>query len=264
MIHYPGSKQKLARIIVPALLSFGRFAEYREPFCGTCSVGLRYLRSGYATNAWINDIDRSLMAAWDMIVNDPEPLIRRIQRFQPSVEKFYDYKERLLINNQKPQNAAFQRLAIHAMSYGALGVKAATPMGGNGQHKTYNVDSRWNPPGMIKQIRKAHSVLTGLRGEVRITAGDYEPLILDESIRALLYVDPPYVGKGYKVYQYSFNEAQHIRLAELLKHTRHSWLLSYDDCDFIRELYSWAQIASVPVTYTICKAIRTRELLIWR
>ncbi len=86
------------------------------------------------------------MAAWEMIVNDPQLLIQSIRRFQPSVEASYKIKGRLQVNNERPQDAGFMKLAIHAISFSSLGPQAATPMGGErtgqGLHGLLPVDAR--------------------------------------------------------------------------------------------------------------------------
>ena len=59
----------------------------------------------------------------------------------------------------------------------------------------------------------------------------------------MLYVDPPYFKADQKrAYTKSFELEDHIRLAELLKHTEYYFCLSYDDVEEIRDLYSWAHI----------------------
>ena len=56
----------------------------------------------------------------------------------------------------------------------------------------------------------------------------------------------------------------HRRLAAKLKEMKQPWLLSYDDCPEVRALYSWAQIETVDVGYSICGQTRKRELLVSR
>lgn len=50
------------------------------------------------------------------------------------------------------------------------------------------------------------------------------------------YIDPPYVDtEGY--YMVGFNMDDHIRLHSLLKEINGKFLLSYNDCEFVKELY---------------------------
>jgi DNA adenine methylase len=41
----------------------------------------------------------------------------------------------------------------------------------------------------------------------------------------------------------------HERLSEVLKKTEHKWLITYDDSEYIRNLYSFAQIEEWNLTY---------------
>lgn len=56
---------------------------------------------------------------------------------------------------------------------------------------------------------------------------------------AIFYVDPPYVGSEqyYNRKYSSFGEADHIRLNECLKRIKGRFILSYNDCELVRELY---------------------------
>lgn len=53
----------------------------------------------------------------------------------------------------------------------------------------------------------------------------------------LFYLDPPYYGAE-KYYQKEFSGENHIKLAEMLKNVEGKFILSYNDCEYIRELYS--------------------------
>jgi DNA adenine methylase len=78
---------------------------------------------------------------------------------------------------------------------------------------------------------------------------DFEQMILEEG--GVLYLDPPYYVKGNDLYQCGFTEEDHHRLAESLRNTSNPWILSYDDCPEVRELYQWAKYESVDVNYSI-------------
>jgi site-specific DNA-adenine methylase len=73
-----------------------------------------------------------------------------------------------------------------------------------------------------------------------ITAGDFEPLILDTSKRACLFLDPPYWDCPW--FDYDFSHADHRRLARLLQQTDHAWLLTQRDHPAVRQRYEWAHI----------------------
>jgi len=66
---------------------------------------------------------------------------------------------------------------------------------------------------------------------------DYKIIFeLFDSIDTLFYVDPPYYKKYY--YEYNFeSDEQHIELFNILKNIKGKFLLSYQDREFITELY---------------------------
>lgn len=64
---------------------------------------------------------------------------------------------------------------------------------------------------------------------------------------ACFYLDPPYVAseKYYKTDLNSFKMADHRRLNTILKTVKGRFILSYNDCDFVREAYKDYNIRSV-------------------
>lgn len=57
--------------------------------------------------------------------------------------------------------------------------------------------------------------------------------------RSLVYMDPPYFEKAHELYPIYFKEPDHIRLAKYLNNQKQMrWLVSYDDTEEIRSLYS--------------------------
>ena len=74
---------------------------------------------------------------------------------------------------------------------------------------------------------------------------DFEALIRQyDSENTFFYCDPPYYQtEGH--YAVVFRLEDHYRLRDALTSCRGKWLVSYNDCDFIRELYAGANIESV-------------------
>ena len=87
-------------------------------------------------------------------------------------------------------------------------------------------------------IEQAHRRLS----KVVVENKDFEKLIrqYDRPV-SFFYLDPPYfeTEKYYKnVGEDGFQEKDHIRLRDTLMNIEGKFLLSYNDCDFIRELYN--------------------------
>ena len=283
MIRYPGGKSKLRKQIVSELVRIidGRNIGYCEPFFGGGSIGLKFLQSNYdIKKIWINDIDLGISCLWTAIIKYPELLIKYVKTFKPSIYAFYNFKSELSkkINyfDDSEKNIVeygFKKLALHQISYSGLGVKSGGPLGGEEQKSKYKIDCRWSLDYICKQIYKYNELFARFNICNNIcTQLDFEEIIKTEQ-EFVIYLDPPYYVKGNDLYQFGFTEKDHIRLANLLKQIKNSWLLSYDDCEEIRQLYSWASIIDIDsVNYSITalkdkntgerKSRQKRELLI--
>jgi site-specific DNA-adenine methylase len=107
----------------------------------------------------------------------------------------------------------------------------------------------------IKKIRFLHRRLN--RVETRITAFDFRRLINDTKEPALIYCDPPYISSG-KQYRYGFSPADHERLADILRHTPHHWVVSYGHHAEICRLYWWARIERITESELLIMPTRVR------
>lgn len=98
-------------------------------------------------------------------------------------------------------------------------------------------------------------------GSITVTAHvDFERLIrIYDGIDTLFYCDPPYVGTE-AYYNVAFGEADHRRLAGLLRNIKGRFVLSYNDHPFVRELYSWARVTEVTRPNTLAGNAKNNSL----
>lgn len=285
IIRYPGGKGKFQDIILHRLHAMAtRPHEYREPFYGGGAVGIDYLSEPPATckNAWINDKDVGIACLHTSVIRYPELLCSQILNYLenwdtlPEEEKqkvrlqkaseFRKLQEESKSWTSMPTSQeeileyGMKKLVIHQMSYSGLGVKSGGPLGGLKQESAYPIDCRWSPNYLVKKIHKLHQLYSRFSiREQSCTNYDWSLLIRDEEFPTILYLDPPYYHKGKDLYQHAFDEADHRNLCESLKFCPHSFLLSYDDCDEIRDLYSSQEFSmkriSMKCTITATKQV---------
>ena len=250
MFRFPGGKNKLRNEI----LSFLNFSdrEYREPFFGGGSIGLALLKKK-KTKIWINDKDYGIYCIWISVIKYHELLKEKVKRFIPGVEIFSEFKQDLLNKKEDVIDTAFKKLVVHQLSYSGLGTKGG-PLGGKNQSSEYKIDCRWSADYLCKKIDENNNLLN----EAKCTNYDFEKLLGND---CFIFLDPPYYKKGNQLYQCEFSEQDHIRLSECLKKID-NWVLSYDDCEEIRNLYRWARIENLDVNYTINNVKKRKELLI--
>jgi DNA adenine methylase len=251
-IRYPGGKNRLRKVICAELSKY-QTDSFCDPFFGGGAISIDFLiKNPHIKNIWINDKDIGVADLWTSVIRNPKELQKLIQNFVPTVDVFFDYKKELL-SNESVTNRGFKKLVIHQISYSGLGTKSGGPLGGKSQNSKYKIDCRWSPNYMCKKIDHLHDLFSNFNiKEDCCTSYDFSEVIVNNS--AMLYLDPPYYIKGNELYQFSFDEQQHKHLSELLKNTPY-WVLSYDNCAEIRDLYKWALIKEINANYTITSTI---------
>ena len=274
MFRYPGGKSKLSDIIISKIRQEIGFFDnkkdtYIEPFFGGGSIGLKVLKENTFKKICINDMDIGIASLWTSIIKYPIELKARIKSFKPSTRSFYELKDELTNLSAMDYKEEFvvdrglKKIAIHQISYSGLGTMSGGPLGGKNQKSEYKVDCRWSPDFICKNVDKTHALFN----KVEIDGGvchckDFEEILKNSKKNYLYYLDPPYYVMGGSLYQCSFNESDHNRLAKILSHINGSWILSYDDCKEIRKLYGDFCIEKVGVNYTIANSNEKSELII--
>ena len=222
-----GGKRQLA----PFLLSlFPKHSHYIEVFGGGLSVLFSKPRSKFET---VNDFDSGLINLWRAIKNHPEALADRMNTMWHSREIFYEIKS--FKAHKSPIDKASNTL---------YGIQAS--FGGKRQHFGRNLKTK------ALNIWRDFTVISKRLKLVQIENQDFEKLIKDfDGDDSFFYCDPPYYGSD-TYYKASEDGFDHKRLANVLAKTKGKWLLSYNDCPEIRELYKRYSIISTPeITYTL-------------
>jgi DNA adenine methylase len=258
---YPGGKSKLRDQIAECLVKQANHLdlEYREPFFGGGSIGLKYIQDNSdVSKIWINDFDIGIACLWTSVIRYIDDFKAKVSDFKPSVNAFHQFKNELPSLTAMPKQRSkiveigFKKLAIHQISYSGLGTKSGGPLGGENQKSKYKINCRWSPEYICEKADKLHNKFAGLSiHDECCTNLDFSELITANHQDALIYLDPPYFDKGNDLYQHGFAEADHRRLADALKISNHRWILSYDDCPQIRKMYEWADFHSINVKYSI-------------
>lgn len=118
-------------------------------------------------------------------------------------------------------------------------------------------------------IRKLFGLISQLQdrmANVVVENQDFETLIkhYDRS-DAFFYLDPPYFSTE-DMYEVGFGWDDHVRLRDTLKNIKGKFLLSYNDCDEIRELYNGFSMFDFSRTHSMAQRYEAgkefKELLI--
>jgi DNA adenine methylase len=260
VLRYPGSKNSLLPMLLPMVAK--RFQEptddthctmYVEPFFGGGS-GLALLYSLPSdASVWINDLDQGIHSVWQAARSSPSELKRAIRLIRPSVDLFYELKNDELggrYTGDVVRDAA-RKIALHRLSVSGYGSKSGGPLGGKRQlHRQNAIDCRWNPAGIAHAINRASRILGRFGKRLQITRLPALDVVEAVGRSAYVYLDPPYVVQGGALYSTNMSLADHKSLATALRSSKAPWLLSYDECPIVRDLYHWADCKPVKITYS--------------
>jgi DNA adenine methylase len=274
IIRYPGSKAKLVGAIrqslpewmVGKLWNPPRGALYAEPFFGSGAFGLNVLEHvNPSIEVWINDLDPGMYSLWQSVVHHTRDLVRLVRTFEPTADEFYRLKDSDGQSTGSPPLDGFNKIALHRMSMSGFGSMSHGPIGGKSQDGTYTVGCRWTPASIEQAIYNAKETLSRFK-RLRITNSHVRDVVAGCRESSLIYLDPPYYVKGGQLYAHNMKPDEHAELASLLRETSADWRLSYDDCQEIRDFYSWAAFKELEIRYTNAVTTKRRpknmELLI--
>ena len=204
-----------------------------------------------------------IYAFWSAVKDHPDALIDRMVRGKVTLAAW----RRMLPMREvrKPTKDNLVELGYAGLFFNRTcfsGIVGAGPIGGLSQASEYKVDCRFNKRELAKSIRECSDIIR----RVKIVFGDGIKFLQDECLKmpahSVVYVDPPYVTNGHKLYRYHFNQAQHERLADAINDLRAPWLMSYDNHELIRSLYVGEQAKCVK-TYQSLKGSRfVKEILL--
>ena len=135
-------------------------------------------------------------------------------------------------------------------------------IGGKNQSGKWKLDVRFNKEKLINKILK----IASYKESISIMNKDVidflnEDLFLLDNKKTFIYLDPPYYKQGQKLYMNSFDNHQHINLYNTVKSLPYLWLVSYDDCEEIREIYKKQRNISYKLRYTACIKYLGREAM---
>ena len=196
-----------------------------------------------------NDVNGELINFWRYIKFHPEAFVTELNDYLCSRELFNDGKEH---TKRTELERAINFYYLLDTSYGSTSNHFCIPKGTN-----------CLPLKDMEKVKKASERLRN----VYIESLDFEKLIEKyDAETTFFYLDPPYFKKE-KLYTRDGTEpfVSHDRLAEVLKTVKGKFLLSYNDVEYIRNLYSakGITIEEIESTYTMSgKQTTATELLI--
>ena len=216
ILRFPGAKTKLLPLLRPYLdkLVEGQDS-FHDAFIGSGAVLLDTARRHPGLKLHANDADAGLVAFWKIVSgNSVEPLCERIRSTRPTlrllrghagIEAHEAGKPRVQVLLPQPHQL-FRPLAGRAYRrlYPAERMESGRGMAsrkvGEGHH-------RWEP------------VVAGRLTLSRLSGTEY----VATNFKKPLFIDPPYFGRGDRLYQEKMTFADYLELSRLLRKARHGF-----------------------------------------
>ncbi len=267
-LRYPGGKATLA----PWLGEL--FAEqagrmdieiWMEPFAGGAGAALALLEQDIIGEAWLIDQNPAIATFWATVMNDTEVFAARIERTTPTIEPWETSRAILAAPDAAGRfELAYAAFIVNRCSRSGMITASSGPIGGKSQSGPWAISSRFNVKALADRIRHvgAH------RGRIRTLYGDGISFVEElrgsgVSDEVFLFVDPPYIAEGNRLYAHGMDQAAHQRLADALNSTDARWLLTYDNHPDVRErLYPQRRVIDYSIRNTTGKARRATELAV--
>lgn len=238
-LRYPGGKSRAVELISQLIPEYD---EFREPFLGGGSVFIYAKQRFPHKKYWINDLYLELYKFWEMTQKDVDKLIDQIYLWR---EQYPVGKElHKFLNNNLEKFDDLERAAAFFV-YNRITFSGTSLSGGFSESA---FTGRFTESS-IQRLNDFAKVINGSK----ITNLDYKELVEKEGENVFIFLDPPYYsatksalyGKNGNMHK-SFD---HSNFSETMKNCNHKWLITYDDSEYVRELFDFANIIPWDLTY---------------
>ena len=260
-LRYPGGKQKLARYFHALLRDNDLIGgEYAEPFAGGAGIAIDLLLSDSVSRIHLNDADKGVYAFWHSILNETDEFCRRIVSASMTVDAWRSHREVVRSEATDLLDLGFSTFFLNRCN--RSGIQSGGVIGGLDQSGDWKMDARFPRNELIRRIEAI-----ALRGkDVKLRNWDaarfvktYVPRLQG---RTLVYLDPPYYKKADRLYLHHYKPHDHAAIARsIFENIEQPWVVSYDCCPQIIELYSEYTRIEYDLQYNASEAYTGREVM---
>jgi DNA adenine methylase len=238
-LRYPGGKSRAVNKIIPLVPSFN---EYREPFIGGGSVFVEVKQLFPNKHYWINDLNKDLYLFWYFSKTNIKHLVQEITKIKTST-----INGRPLFESYKENNVDITDInrVVRFFVLNRITFSGTVDSGGYSEE---SFQKRFTSSS-IERLENLSTILSN----VKITNLDYQEVIEKKGDEVFIFLDPPYYSTTKsKLYgkkgDLHFN-FDHKRFSDQMKKCKHKWLITYDDCDEVRNLFDFAYILPWSLQY---------------
>lgn len=241
-LRYPGGKTRGVEFITQFFPK--NLDKLLSPFFGGGSIELSVAAKGTVVYGY--DIFSPLVEFWQCLLTKPNELADEVEKYYPlPKEKFYE-----LQSTQTKFTSKLERAAVYYV-LNRSSFSGATLSGGmSPEHPRFTLTS-------IERLRNYFNP------NIHISKADFKTSLKNHPF-TFAYLDPPYLIKSslYGKKGNAHRDFEHEELANILRKREH-WILSYNDCAEIRNLYEGFHILTPNWKYGMSNDKSSKEVLIF-
>lgn len=264
-LRYPGGKTKYAKLFAEVIRRNGLTScKFIEVFAGGAGSAISLLLKGHVGSLVLNDLDVSIYSFWKAVKEYPEELVDLIEKTPISIQEWKNQKRIYEAKDTKEELLlGFATFYLNRSNHS--GILHARPVGGMSQNGRYRIDSRFTKSTSIEKIRRIASFADKIE-VCNLDGNNLIDLLVSKykAEKTLIYFDPPYYQKGPALYLNHFCHGDHERLRDSILACPLPWLLSYDRCSEIVDLYKdqGCKIYVNSLRHTIAGNSEAEELIV--
>lgn len=266
-LRYPGGKTALAPLLLEVMRSNGLLGgEYAEPYAGGAGAALELLLGEQVERIWINDADYCIFSFWNACIKDVDKFVEAVRTVKLHLREWH--RQRDIYTHPQAHSSfdvGFATFYLNRCNHSGILMNAG-PIGGLQQTGKWKIDARFNAKNLEERIR----LVSSYKERIHVTNLDaidfFKKTLIAKSnlTKLLVYLDPPYYVRGRELYLNHYVHADHVRLADYISHqNKFKWLISYDDCSEIREIYSEFNQVQLSLNYSANGTKKGKELVIY-
>ena len=250
-LRYPGGKTRACKILFKILKEHFNLKSFQyivSPFFGGGSFEI-FLSNQYKYTVFANDLYYYVSNFWEVCKTNKKELVNLLEASSTIDKKtFLEYKKKLKSTNNKTLQAYYFFVLNRCSFNGVVESAGFSEAAARGRF-----------------TRSSINVILNLNlSKFMISNCDFEKFLKNHHKEgSLVYLDPPYFSnKTAKLYGNSGNlhvSFDHIRLFNYIS-TKSNWIMTYDNCSFIKNLYK--DFKQIEVSWSYGMTRKKTELVI--
>ena len=252
-LRYPGGKAKLTKLLHQVISkNFAQKPVYIEPFAGGAGAALNLLFNNSVEKIILNDADVRIYSFWKSVLEQNDNFIEHIKSNDVDLPNWERYRNIYLSpEDHCTLEVGFATFFLNRCNRSGI-LPNGGPIGGRNQTSKWKIDARFNKETLIDRISKIGT------WKDRIEAKNTDAIELikhlesnSSELERFYYIDPPYYKKGSRLYLNFYRHKDHEELSTCIKEIKRSkWILSYDNTDEIKKMYSGYKIQEYTLNYS--------------